>query len=447
MYVPGQKAKNFFQQTDNLRKTNAQDALARGQAIRGAAQQGTVAQQNENKNVQGKTQDVASTDTSFKQEKAGGVSQIVGAGPSAVTITPPRGREVTQGMSKLVSANAPKKGTENYITEGADVSFDDNQAQSFLGGQQKQYEDQIAAYEAGQNAKAAGLSADLGEQAKIDIAQKEALDKALAEKEALAKSNNYGQLGQESDSDIKNKQFLQLLAEQNPSNIGLLSNLYGGGMKDAALDSNVLESQLRQLRQGAGAQIEEGKTAKSVRDQSLKDYYSGVRNKQTEAAANYQKAQDNIIAVRGQLDAYKLKIGELTGQARVQAQEQINALTKQVNDLKSDVQTRKKQYDDSVKNQAKLQAQREAEAKAAAERRRKEQQADAGANGNKGDVNRASTTNTGRTAMGTIDTIEKAFSGNKSSGEGKSSNKEGKSSGGGEGRSSGGSNKGDRSKN
>lgn len=352
-YVPGQKAKNFFQQSDNLKKTTAQDALSRGQAIRGAAHAGTEAQKTENTNVQGKTQQVAATDTSFKDNNAGnlitsGNTNVVISSPSAGT----GGTLVSTSVAKPVTtdkitdttfvgtrATAPTvdadgnqragtAGNGEYVdtvvasygkdSKGNVIPLDSTGKplpiasldQNALAEYQRMVEANVNAdinYAAAEfDAQQAAIQKALDDQNASDLARKAELEQGLETERGLAVKNNYGQLGQESASDIKNKQFLELLAQQNPSNVGLLTNLYGGGMKDKALDSNVLDSQLRQLRQGAGAQIEEGKTAKSVKDQSLKDFFGSVDSKKTEALDKYDaqiKKLTDLKDKKGKLSA------------------------------------------------------------------------------------------------------------------------------------------------
>lgn len=400
-YVPGQKAKNFFQQSDNLKKTTAQDALSRGQAIRGAAQAGSEAQKAENTNVQGKTQQVAATDTSFKDNNTG---QLISSGNTNVVISNP-----SAGTgSNLVSTSVAKPVSTDKVVETKMVGQGPTVSEgSADGGPVRrtsgnyEYKDTVVAsygkdskgnvipldatgkplpiaslnkealaeyqrnVEANVNAdinyadaefqrQQAAIQKALDEQNAADLARKAELEKALETERGLAVSNNYGQLGQESASDIKNKQFLELLAQQNPSNVGLLANLYGGGMKDKALDSNVLDSQLRQLRQGAGAQIEEGKTAKSVRDQSLKDFFSSVESKKTEALDKYNSQIKKLTDLQEKKG--KLSKSQQDALARARSDKSIveNQMAKVVKEAEAEIARTNLSYADKKKALEKL---------------------------------------------------------------------------------------------
>jgi hypothetical protein len=83
-----------------------------------------------------------------------------------------------------------------------------------------------------------------------------------------------------------------------------LANLYGGGMKDVALDSNVLNAQLNQLRQGAGKQVDERQRSDINRAETVDQYGRVLEDKKTETSDNITKQQDALKQLKDDQGAY-----------------------------------------------------------------------------------------------------------------------------------------------
>lgn len=349
-YKPSQRTSNFFAQSANLKTANAQDALARGQALRGAAQAGTDALQAEAKNVQGKAAAVQATDTSFNNTAGAKAGQLIKGATTSVVVTPAApinaGNLVKTTAAKPVSKDqvveswseaVPNTGgrvnggdaeggftysapntvnkTKVVASYGRDAKgnaipldewgnpivqgeIDEAAAARIQKEQESLLDTNIFNAQTAMDAEQKAIQAEIDSQAKADLERKAALEAQNRGQVEIATTNNYGKLAQQSRQDEDNENFLRLLAEKNPSNIGLLSNLYKGGMKDAALDSNVLDSQLQTLKQGADKQIEGRVLADSQRQQSLKDYYSATASKQKEIVDKNQKQIDSLVALQ-----------------------------------------------------------------------------------------------------------------------------------------------------
>lgn len=314
-YKPGQRTSNFFAQTDNLKQTNSQDALARGQALRGAAQAGTDASNAEATNVQNKTSQVASTDTNFKSDGAAKAGNLIKGATTSVVVTP--AAPIHAGNLIKTTAQTAVNGTNKdakgnlipYDEKGNPIvqaSIDDAAVAKMRQERGQNYDLSVDAAGRKISSEQTGIQSAIDQQTADDLARKQELENQNATQFGIAGTNKYGELAQKSNQDLANEDFLKLLAEKNPSNVGLLANLYKGGMKDAALDSNVLNSQLQGLRQGADTQIEGRKLSDTQRSQSLKDYYGAVDQKKVEAADKYSKQikqLEDIQKQKGELTA------------------------------------------------------------------------------------------------------------------------------------------------
>jgi hypothetical protein len=166
--------------------------------------------------------------------------------------------------------------------------------------------------------KTGDVSAELQAESTMDNKRQSDLVAQNLAQEKIAGANNYGQISAANTNDIQSQQFLKQLAENNPSNVGLLSTLYGGGYnadKYGALDSNIYQGQLNQLKQGSQAQLQDRENKIGEMQQSLKGYYDQVGDKKKEIQGKYETEIGKNKADATQLEGIKssltTRIGEL----------------------------------------------------------------------------------------------------------------------------------------
>jgi O6-methylguanine-DNA--protein-cysteine methyltransferase len=324
------RAETFFQQVDANKKNAAKDAIATGSILGGVYNKGTQARKQEAANVGQQTTAVANTNTDFQDTKTGNVQSTVNqATPVVVPTVSAEGynanQYVTSGQS-TVTANPQNTDRGGRALDSSKVSYttkDLNEGAAaqgsadYLAGELAKFTTETERQNALMNLLE-GADEDIKAEVAADLERKGILDKTLLDAIKAGQTEKYGEIAQASQTDQNAADFMRRLAEQNPSNVGLLSMLYGGGYdagKYGALDSNILQGQLNELRQEAEPALSERESAQNIMGQSVKDFYSTAEGKQKEVIDKYNaevKETDSL--------------GEASAKAKTQIQQNIEQL-------------------------------------------------------------------------------------------------------------------------
>lgn len=296
MYKPGQRAKAFFQQTSGLKPdetiknklTNVDNVFA------GQTQAVDTSAKDVNK-ATGKVGNVNSTFNTQNFEKtAGDIKNQADTRNVNTPIVADNGnynRNINPGYTRTdMDLINEKQGEVNRINklDLSDGALDPLKAI-----------DKVAQTEKSNFVQGANT---FGETRNKEI------DASLAGTEF----KNMGQVGQENVVEQDSNQFYKLLAEKDPSNIGLLANLFKGYDSDkyGAVDSNVLQGIFNQTRGLADSRLADRAGAESSADSSVKNYDAAVINKRVEIANNYKGYQDKIEEIKGVYDSALASIKE-----------------------------------------------------------------------------------------------------------------------------------------
>lgn len=124
----------------------------------------------------------------------------------------------------------------------------------------------------------------------------------------LAQTNikNMGDVGAENVVEQDTNAFYKMLIDKDPSNIGLLSNLYGGGYdatKYGAVDSNVLQGIFGAQRAAAQGLTADRQGSISGAESAKQGYANAADAKRAEIAQNYKGYQANVEKLKAGYDA------------------------------------------------------------------------------------------------------------------------------------------------
>ena len=123
----------------------------------------------------------------------------------------------------------------------------------------------------------------------------------------LAQTNikNMGDVGTENVVEQDTNAFYKMLIDKDPSNIGLLSNLYGGGYdatKYGAVDSNVLQGIFGAQRAAAQGLTADRQGSISGAESAKQGYANAADAKRAEIAQNYKGYQANVEKLKKRLE-------------------------------------------------------------------------------------------------------------------------------------------------
>lgn len=268
-YIPGQKAKAFFTQTKQIQPDNT---AANKMGTYGAVAQGqTKAIGDEVQNVVKKSQDVNKVDTSFNTENIA--------------------QKAAQPFKMVIPLNQNLKTNPVEFRSQTEVQLDN------LNKSLQKDEAQLKDIQKTQTE----LDSDInkyGEQRMDDLnKQSEQFQKNVGDL-------NMGQVGAESEVEQNSNDFLKLLAERDPSNIGILKNLYGNydSTKYGALDSNVLQGIINENRGEAENILKLRTQAEGAVDPAMKLYQNELDSLKNRTTEDYKKYGETTKAL---MDKYR----------------------------------------------------------------------------------------------------------------------------------------------
>jgi hypothetical protein len=296
MYQPGQRAKAFFQQTKGLKpdETVKNKLVNTDNVFAGQTQAVDTAAKDVNK-ATGKVGTVNSTfNTKTFEDNATGIKTEAGNRNISTPIVADNGnynRNITPGYTRTDMDLINEKQAE--VDRIGKIDLSDG------GLDPLKAIDKVAQTEKSNFVQGANT---FGETRNKEI------DASLGE----TKFENMGQVGQENVVEQDANQFYKLLAERDPSNIGLLANLFRGYDSDkyGAVDSNVLQGILGQTRGIAEQRLAERSGAESSAAGAVKSYDAAVKNKRAEVANNYKGYQAKIEEIKGVYDSALATIKE-----------------------------------------------------------------------------------------------------------------------------------------
>lgn len=270
-YIPGQKAKAFFTQTKQIQPDNT---AANKMGTYGAVAQGqTKAIGDEVQNVVKKSQDVNKVDTSFNTDN------------------------FTQKAAQPFKMEVPN------LASGLKFSG--------VGAAPLSTDVELSAAKTALNADEAQLKDIQKTQTELDQGinkyGEQRMDELNKQSEQFQKNVgdlNMGQVGAESEVEQNANDFLKLLAERDPSNIGILKNLYGNydSTKYGALDSNVLQGIINENRGEAENILNLRTQAEGAVDPAMKLYQNELDSLKNRTTEDYKKYGETTKAL---MDKYR----------------------------------------------------------------------------------------------------------------------------------------------
>lgn len=325
MFQRPNKTKSLFAQVDAGRPAAARVKLGGVEGSQSVMQNQTMAQGQENKNVQtAQNQVVGQTSNSvnnLKMDPALTIAENQTSDASNYSKTNPVFATSVAGGGGTV--RSPTQNTSGYekafvadgtIKKQGDVARAGNeQVLNDVTGKVGEFQTTLSGYD--NNALGNRLNSVYDDESKLLKTSEEAMTKG-----------NLGQLADESDYEMEQAQLAQVLADRQ-SNVGKLKALYGVGYdtnKYGALDSNLLQGQFndaavtakdnieaKDMAQKEGARVRESYLDQIGTSKTQLDEQKGETAKRVEVIdRDISKAKEALTELQGRTDAASVKAAQ-----------------------------------------------------------------------------------------------------------------------------------------